>query len=631
MTYGKVLSFKRAQPGAEGQPPGIRSSGPSNWRDKYVGGRPVLPVVLDGIPMRALLDTGSQVTTIPYVLFKQYWNDSDITRYPDDDLSIIASNGQPVPQVGFKEVTIKVGKVELAAQGLIIVDIDRHESHPRITLGTNVIENCLAEVILILQQVAKNGSSSQQRVLQKEIRALMKRQQVKLSGGEIGSVRMCDSFPIAMPPKSEMMIWCRAAIGLRGRDYQAMVEPVYSDSRPTILTSRGVVDVRHGRVPVRIVNIGEREVHLPRYATLAKLFTINQNSVKAVKPLPPSQPEEGNGSKKQTADWCQQLHLGTDSTPSHQKQGVYRVVQEYERVFSKHPLDFRRVKGVEHQIPTGDHPPIKERYRPVPPAHYQHAKGMLRDMKEAGVIRDSCSPWAAPLVLVKKKDNTMRMCVDYRKVNCITHKDAYPLPRIEESLAALKSTNFFSTLDLTSWYWQVPVAEADKEKTAFTTPMGLSEFNCMPFGLCNAPGTFQRLMECCLGHRNFETVLLYLDDVIVYSTTYKDHLKHLAEVFDALASYGLKVKPSKCHLLKPKVQYLGHVVSADGVAPDPDKITMIKDWPRPSSIKEVRQFLGLVGYYRRFIPGFTKMAAPMQDLLIGQSRKAKNQKPPFRW
>ncbi|XP_073515516.1 uncharacterized protein [Phyllobates terribilis] len=292
---------------------------------------------------------------------------------------------------------------------------------------------------------------------------------------------------------------------------------------------------------------------------------------------------------------------------------------------------FGRVKGVEHHIPTGDHPPIKERYRPVPPAHYQHAKGMLRDMKEAGVIRDSCSPWAAPLVLVKKKDNTMRMCVDYRKVNRITHKDAYPLPRIEESLAALKSANFFSTLDLTSGYWQVPVAEADREKTAFTTPMGLSEFNCMPFGLCNAPGTFQRLMECCLGHRNFETVLLYLDDVIVYSKTYEDHLKHLAEVFKALANYGLKVKPSKCHLLKPKVQYLGHVVSADGVAPDPDKITVIKDWPRPSSIKEVRQFLGLVGYYRRFIPGFTKMAAPMQDLLIGQSRKAKNQKPPFRW
>ncbi|XP_073510768.1 uncharacterized protein [Phyllobates terribilis] len=293
--------------------------------------------------------------------------------------------------------------------------------------------------------------------------------------------------------------------------------------------------------------------------------------------------------------------------------------------------DFGRVKGVEHHIPTGDHPPIKERYRPVPPAHYQHAKGMLRDMKEAGVIRDSCSPWAAPLVLVRKKDNTMRMCVDYRKINRITHKDAYPLPRIEESLAALRSANFFSTLDLTSGYWQVPVAEADREKTAFTTPMGLSEFTCMPFGLCNAPGTFQRLMECCLGHRNFETVLLYLDDVIVYSKTYEDHLKHLAEVFEALASYGLKVKPSKCHLLKPKVQYLGHVVSADGVAPDPDKITAIKEWPSPSSVKEVRQFLGLVGYYRRFIPGFTKKAAPMQDLLIGQSRKAKNQKPPFKW
>ncbi|CAJ0940530.1 unnamed protein product [Ranitomeya imitator] len=191
--------------------------------------------------------------------------------------------------------------------------------------------------------------------------------------------------------------------------------------------------------------------------------------------------------------------------------------------------------------------------------------------------------------------------------------------------------DIWASNDLTSRYWQVPVAERDKEKTAFTTPMGLSEFNRMPFGLCNASGTFQRLMECCLGHKNFETVLLYLDDVIVYSKTYEQHLKDLAEVFEALSRYGMKVKPSKCHLLKPKVQYLGHIVSSEGVAPDPEKITTIRDWPRPTSAKEVRQFLGLVGYYRRFIKGFTKLAAPLQDALVGQTKKPSNRNPPFQW
>lgn len=194
--------------------------------------------------------------------------------------------------------------------------------------------------------------------------------------------------------------------------------------------------------------------------------------------------------------------------------------------------------------------------------------------------------------------------MDYRKLNAVTHKDAYPLPRIEESLTALKTATYFSTLDLTSGYWQILMAPEDREKTAFTTPMGLFEFDRMPFGLCNAPATFQRVMEHCLGHRNFEMVLLYLDDVIIFSRTYEEHLEHLEEVFTQLVRAGLKLKPSKCHLLKPKVQYLGHVVSAEGVKPDPEKIRVVRDWSVPKTEKDVRSFLGFVGYYRRFIENY---------------------------
>ncbi|CAJ0934562.1 unnamed protein product [Ranitomeya imitator] len=184
---------------------------------------------------------------------------------------------------------------------------------------------------------------------------------------------------------------------------------------------------------------------------------------------------------------------------------------------------------------------------------------------------------------------------------------------------------------IASGYWQVPMAEADKEKTAFTTPMAHPEMNNMPFRLWDAPGTLQRMMECCLGQKNSETILLYLDDVIVFSKMYEDHLKHQAEVFEALSNFGLKVKPSKCHLLKPELQYLGHVVSTEGVAPDPDKVTVIRDWMKPSNIHEVRQLLRLVGYCRRLIKDFTKIAAPLQDLLVGQSKKTKNKNTQFEW
>ncbi|XP_044146846.1 uncharacterized protein LOC122935145 [Bufo gargarizans] len=280
--------------------------------------------------------------------------------------------------------------------------------------------------------------------------------------------------------------------------------------------------------------------------------------------------------------------LGDATTSAKQIKGVLYLAKEHHQVFSQHPLDYGQTSQIQHSIPIGTPPPSKERYRPVPPTLYQQVKKMVQDMKTANVIQDSHSPWAAPLVLVKNKDGTIHFCMDYCKINNVTHKDAYPLPRIEESLAALGSSAYFSTLDLTSGFWQVPMAPEDEEKTAFTTPMGLFKFNYMPFGLCNAPGTFQRLMERCLGHKNFEIVFMYLDDVIVYSKTYEEHLQHLAEVLQTLAKYGLKVEPSKCNLLEPQVKYLGHA-------------------------------------------HFAQIAEPIQELLKGHPKGCQNSKIPVEW
>jgi len=196
----------------------------------------------------------------------------------------------------------------------------------------------------------------------------------------------------------------------------------------------------------------------------------------------------------------------------------------------------------------------------------------------------------------------------------VTRKDAYPLPRIDETLDALSVAKVFSTLDLASGYWQVEMDAADREKKAFATRHVLFEFQVMPFGLCNAPGTFQRLMEFVLAGLQWQTCLVYLDDVIVYGRDFDEHLERLQEVFNRFCQAGLKLKPSKCFLLRPRVPYLGHVISAEGVSTDPAKIEAVKQWPVPSKVTDVRSFLGLASYYRRFIQDFAERAAPLHRL-----------------
>ena len=239
---------------------------------------------------------------------------------------------------------------------------------------------------------------------------------------------------------------------------------------------------------------------------------------------------------------------------------------------------------------------------------------LLQDMLDKKIISPSKSPWASPVVLVQKKNGSVRFCIDYRKVNAVTRKDAYPLPRVDDTLDTLAGSVWFSTLDLKSGYWQVEVNPGDREKTAFCTQQGLFEFNVMPFGLCNAPATFQRLMNLVLAGIQWHSCLVYIDDIIIFGKTFDQHLHNLQQVLDRLRQAGLKLQPSKCQFLQHEVIFLGHVVSQNGVAPDPEKTSKVAQWPTPSSAKEVQQFLGLASYYRRFVKDFAAVAKPLHRL-----------------
>jgi len=236
-------------------------------------------------------------------------------------------------------------------------------------------------------------------------------------------------------------------------------------------------------------------------------------------------------------------------------------------------------------------------------------------MLEKGIITPSDSPWASPVVLIKKNSGELRFCVDYRKVNEQTKKDAYPLPRIDETLEAVSGSEYFCVMDLASGFWQVEVSEEDKQKTAFCTRRGLFEFNVMSFGLCNAPSTFARLMSNVLKGMTMSEVLVYIDDLLVHGKSFSATMASLREVFTRLRTSGLKLKASKCQFFKQSVKYLGHVITKEGISCDPAKVEAIRDWSIPKSVKEVRAVLGTASYYRKFIQNFASLASPLNALL----------------
>ena len=536
--------------------------------------------------MKMLVDTGSSKTILSQ---KQYMRlRESVDPLESTDTTLVSASGEPIRVRGTTSTTIRIGTHTIFTE-IIVADIEQQG-----ILGLDVMEELDCSIqIKAGTMTIKHDKITMQR------------------GQEDKCCRVRVAQTVRIPAHSEKKFYVFADSkeqkGIR------MIEPARSFiERNGLLVSHNLVN-GNKRMVTSGLNVSPKDIVIQKGTPLGLLCPVEE--------VFSDDPSVESPNETKLPSELEPLVGEAKDLSRSQKETASTLLTEYQDIFVGSDGKLGQTSVTKHRIDTGESRPIKQPVRRLPWAQTEIADKEVEKMLAQGTIEPSSSPWASPIVLVTKKDGSTRFCVDYRKLNSITKKDAYPLPNIQEAIDTLHGSHWFSTLDLASGYWQVEMDEHDKAKTAFSTRKGLYQFNVMPFGLCNAPATFERLMESVLCGLNWETCLVYIDDIIVFGRTFEESLENLRKVFDRLRQANLKLKPKKCNLFQRKVKYLGHVVSGEGVQCDPEKIDKVLNWPGPKRVKDVRSFLGFASYYRKFIPDFSTIAAPLTALTKKVTRK----------
>ena len=525
--------------------------------------------------------------------------------------------------LGFTCAKIKtddIKSLELDGLFLVVPDTEYHQNVP-VILGTNILnvvessiqDNVINTSLHTAWKTSLNCIRKQKNIADQVILgSVIATKKVNITPGSVITIKGFTRAGAASCQKISVITDDTHTTSLPGG---LLVIPAFYDLKP---------GVSNQKLDIHLKNMSLKEITLQPQSKICDVYRATQLLPEFVHSLDVSQQsivqtKESSSKPDFTDQFTSQLrtNLSTEQVIE-----VKDLLRKWKSTFSQHDLDLGKTSIGKHHIHLTDNIPFREKYRRIPPAMVEEVRQHLNEMLELGVIKPSESPYASNVVLVRKKDNSLRFCIDLRKLNSKTIRDSYALPRIEDTFDALKGATWFSSLDLKSAYWQIELAEEDKPKTAFIVgQLGFYQCERMPFGLCNAPATFQRVIESCMGDLNLSKCLLYLDDIIVFSKTYEEHLERLESVFSRLEDAGLKLKPSKCLLFQRSIKYLGHIVSSEGIATDPDKIAAVQQWPVPKSVKELQSFLGFVGYYRKFIKNFSKIARPLHQLTNGSMHK----------
>lgn len=538
-----------------------------------------------------LVDTGSNVTILRRDIL-DHWPREHRPNLIPVNTQLVTATGDYSPFYGKAKVEITIGSQTLQHE-ILFADIKNDG-----ILGVDFLSTNHCDVLLSKDYLVINGE---------KIACFRSTEDAPPA-----CCRIALSESVKIPPESEIIVKGRP-LDRFDKDGVGIVET--SDNfalRYGLLVAKALVCPKLGTVPIRIMNLGKEPIHLYKNTITATYEPVEPERFETVSSL--------NTDSDPEPDSCSHLDdlisQSTENLNESQKESLKTLLYEYRDQFSRSSHDLGSTSIAQHTIQTVPScKPIKQRPYRVPLAKQQVAQKEIEMMAEKQLIEPSFSSWSSPALLVAKRDGSMRFCVDYRKLNEVTVPDCHPLPRIDDTLSALGGAQWFSTLDLKSGYHQIMIRESDRPLTAFSIPgSGLWQWRVLPFGLINAPSVFERLMERLMAGLTFISLLIYLDDIIVYSKTFESHLENLREVFQRLREANLKLNPKKCCLFRTEVSFLGHRVSADGIATDPAKIQAIQDWPRPRNVKEVRQFVGLASYYRKFLYQFAQICTPLHKL-----------------